>query len=148
MRLRPEDAHRRTRLPRARSGVRVTLRFVDRHQNGFQRLGKPCSDETKRKISEAKLRDDADASAIHMWLNRWHPKTGVCEECDRKARTDYAYRHHPKPYTRNRDDYRDAVSQAALPAIAILVESPKAHIANTGALSTGTPARCPLSARA
>jgi hypothetical protein len=52
--------------------------------------------------------DAAGEDAIHKWLNAQYPKTGVCEECEQQAsRTHYAYKHHPKPYTRNRDDYRE-----------------------------------------
>ena len=30
---------------------------------------------------------------------------GICEECERVGRTDWAYLHHPKTHTRNRKDY-------------------------------------------
>jgi hypothetical protein len=49
----------------------------------------------------------------HAWLLRWYPKTGICEECGAEPGpkgwhgTDYAFRYHPKPHTRNREDYRE-----------------------------------------
>jgi hypothetical protein len=42
-----------------------------------------------------------------MWLLRNCPKTGVCEECGAEGKTDYAFKRHPEPHTRNRDDYAE-----------------------------------------
>jgi hypothetical protein len=44
---------------------------------------------------------------IHGALAREHPKTGICEECGKVGKTDYAFQRHPEPYTANRDDYRE-----------------------------------------
>lgn len=56
---------------------------------------------------------DATSHAIHSWITKHFPKTGVCEECGAnvgaktQAGTHYAFRFHGQPYTRNRDDYRE-----------------------------------------
>ncbi len=51
--------------------------------------------------------DDAGAEAIHTWLRKYHPKTGICEECGAEGKTDYAFTKHPKRHTRDRADYRE-----------------------------------------
>lgn len=57
--------------------------------------------------------DEATSSALHAWLRRHYPPTGICEECEedvgthKPTGTHYAFRHHPKPHTRDRDDYRE-----------------------------------------
>jgi hypothetical protein len=45
--------------------------------------------------------------ALHTWLRRHFPKTGTCETCGTAGRTEYAFKHHPAPHTRNRDDYSE-----------------------------------------
>lgn len=58
------------------------------------------------------LGDMAGYDALHVWLNRYHPKTGVCETCGERAipranggraGTDYA--NVSGQYLRDRDDY-------------------------------------------
>lgn len=44
-------------------------------------------------------------TAIHMWLNKHFPRTGICARCKKKGKTDYAFLNHPKPHTRNIEDY-------------------------------------------
>lgn len=52
--------------------------------------------------------DDAGYDAMHRWLNQWHPKSGICENCGITGRrTHYAFLHHPERHTRNREDYRE-----------------------------------------
>jgi len=51
--------------------------------------------------------DGVGWSALHKWLRRNHPKRGVCSECDKKGKTDWAFLRHPEPYTRNANDYRE-----------------------------------------
>jgi hypothetical protein len=52
--------------------------------------------------------DEASYEAIHMWLSGHFPKSGTCEECGEvTGKTQHAFRRHPEPYTRNRDDYRE-----------------------------------------
>jgi hypothetical protein len=51
--------------------------------------------------------DTVGWNGIHWWLRRNLPKAGCCEECGKKGKTDYAFRHHPEPYTRIRDDYAE-----------------------------------------
>lgn len=49
----------------------------------------------------------------HGWLNKVRPKTGVCEHCGLTVGTrapygtQYAFLHHPGPYTPNIEDYRE-----------------------------------------
>ena len=50
---------------------------------------------------------DAHPNGIHTWLRRNYPKRGACERCGVKAKTDYAFKRHPEPYTRERDDYAE-----------------------------------------
>lgn len=54
--------------------------------------------------------DDAVDESLHDWLREHHPKTGTCEKCgtcpDGRG-TEYAFRHHPYPYTRKREDYME-----------------------------------------
>lgn len=47
------------------------------------------------------------ANAAHRWLLRSFPKRGVCERCSAEGRTDFAFRKHPAPYTRDRADYEE-----------------------------------------
>jgi hypothetical protein len=93
-----------TEIPPARYPSKQN-RFVHNHHR--PRLGAKLSDETKRKIGAANTKADPGSAAIHLWLLVKHPKTGVCERCGREARTDHAYKHHPLPYTRNREDYEE-----------------------------------------
>lgn len=51
--------------------------------------------------------ESATSTRVHDWLRRNYPKSGVCEECGKEGKTDYAFRHHPEKYTRNREDYRE-----------------------------------------
>lgn len=34
--------------------------------------------------------DDASYWAIHMWMNKHHTKTGLCEDCNQKGKTQWA----------------------------------------------------------
>lgn len=52
-------------------------------------------------------RDNASPRRIHAWLREHYPKTGRCEECGRECRTDFAFKRHPEPHTRDRSDYRE-----------------------------------------
>lgn len=92
-------------------------RFV----RGHATRGKPVAPETRRKNSLARRGeknylwkgDEAGYVPIHRWLRRWHPKTGVCEECGANVGavgqrgTHYAFKHHPEPHTRDIADYRE-----------------------------------------
>lgn len=49
--------------------------------------------------------DEAGYGAVHAWLRKYHPKSGVCEECGEAKRTTYAFKRHPERHTRNRKDY-------------------------------------------
>jgi hypothetical protein len=73
--------------------------------------GKPHSPERRALISGENhygwKGDSATYDAIHDWLRKHHPKTGVCEECEAEALTEYAYQRHPEPHTRDRSDYRE-----------------------------------------
>lgn len=42
--------------------------------------------------------------ALHMWLNKYHPKAGRCEECGAERPTEWA---NTGAYTRRREDYRE-----------------------------------------
>ena len=44
-------------------------------------------------------------AASHKWLRAHFPLRGVCSDCGAEKRTHRAYRLHPKPYTKNPDDY-------------------------------------------
>jgi hypothetical protein len=93
---------------------------------GHQRhLGFKHSDETKAKLAEqnrnrtreqTRYIEDAEAvtrTAIHLYLNKHHPKTGTCERCGNKATdlgyrtTHYAFKYHPLPWTREREHYEE-----------------------------------------
>jgi hypothetical protein len=50
--------------------------------------------------------DDAGYEAIHRYLRQHFPKTGTCEQCGIKARTDYALIK-GRTYSRDRSDYRE-----------------------------------------
>lgn len=51
--------------------------------------------------------DDASYGAIHTWLRKRFPKSGVCDECRREVvTTDYALIH-GREYSRDRADYRE-----------------------------------------
>lgn len=83
-------------------------------------FGRPVSEETRRKRSDSLRRsgreneknpawrgDEAGSSAVHMWLRRYYPYSGVCEECGETKRTEWSFQRWPAPYTRDRDDYRE-----------------------------------------
>jgi hypothetical protein len=44
--------------------------------------------------------------AAHMWVNKYHPKTGICEDCGMATRTDYALIV-GGTISRERTDYRE-----------------------------------------
>lgn len=86
------------------------IRFV----RGHQRRGKPgtrrgakLSAETRAKITGRPVSDSTKREALHQWLVKHHPKAGHCEECGREGKTDYAFKHHPAPHTRDIADYRE-----------------------------------------
>lgn len=47
------------------------------------------------------------SGTLHTFIKRHHPKTGSCERCGKKGKTDYAFLRHPLPYTRDRADYAE-----------------------------------------
>lgn len=49
--------------------------------------------------------DEPGEQAAHLWLGRNYEKRRKCDQCSRLGKTDFAFLHHPAPYTRNRDDY-------------------------------------------
>jgi len=97
------------------------VRFITGHNH----RGKAKSEETRKKMAEyaanrplshheklvaARRRRGATSTGrgeIHSWLNRHHPKTGVCEECGRVGKTDYSFQRHPEQHTHDRTDYRE-----------------------------------------
>lgn len=46
-------------------------------------------------------------AGAHGWLRSIYPKCGICEHCGTRGATDYAFRRHPLPYTRDREDYEE-----------------------------------------
>jgi hypothetical protein len=102
-----------------------TLSSETREKVAAAQRGVPKSPEHVRKVAES-LRgrpglkgpdnptwkgDEAGESAIHKWLNDRHPKTGLCDECGVGGRlTHYAFKKHPEPYTRDRNDCRELCS--------------------------------------
>jgi hypothetical protein len=48
---------------------------------------------------------EASYSALHHWMQRNHPRVGVCEECGATGRTEWANLDHR--YRRVRDDWRE-----------------------------------------
>src|SRR3990167_9846133 len=57
---------------------------------------------------------NAGYQSIHIWLRRWFPKTGVCEECGRDVGTHGPggthYANTSGEYHRDRADYRELCS--------------------------------------
>lgn len=49
----------------------------------------------------------ATSTAIHRWLREHYPKANVCEDCGASGPTHYAFLRHPRPHTREREDYRE-----------------------------------------
>lgn len=94
------------------------VRFV----NGHNARGVPKSPETLAKMRAAQsqprpwLRGPRPGAIrnttptlvdAHDFLARHFPKRGICAECSRSGKTDYAFLRHGEPYTRNRRDYRE-----------------------------------------
>lgn len=86
-----------------------------RFLKGHSHRGKVVSDETRAKLSASSVGanagnwkgDEASYRAIHGYLCKHYPKSGVCEECgNTAAKTHYAVIH-GHPYTRNCEDYRE-----------------------------------------
>lgn len=48
---------------------------------------------------------DANSATIHEWLRSHYAKAGICDRCKKSKPTDFAFRFHPEPHTRNREDY-------------------------------------------
>jgi len=86
----------KTRSPETRQKVSEGLR------------GHVVTEETRRKISATKLAKGASlqSQAVHQWLSRWYPKTGICEHCGAKGKTHYASINEHQ-YTRERSDYKE-----------------------------------------
>jgi hypothetical protein len=96
------------------------VRFIAGHNN---RPGVPKSPETRQRMREAWAgrprpwmrgprpgawkEGEVSSAAAHSFLSNHFPRKGVCEECGRRAKTDYSFQRHPEPYTRNREDYRE-----------------------------------------
>ena len=102
------------------------MRFVFGHslrtclgKGGEAGRGRTLSESHKDKIARTKVgslnpnwRDERVAYAsLHDWLIKNFPKRGVCEECGKTSRTDYAFDHRIGEHTRNRDDYRELCRQ-------------------------------------
>jgi hypothetical protein len=78
------------------------LRFISGHNN---RVPPPARQGEE---SSRWLGDQASYYGIHVWLNKKHPKSGVCSECgEKKSRTEWAFLHHPAKHTRDIADYRE-----------------------------------------
>jgi hypothetical protein len=76
--------------------------------------GRPLTAETRERMRGRKAErsprwkgEDATREAKHMWLVKHYPKSGACDECGEQTATHYAFKHHPDPHTRDRDDYRE-----------------------------------------
>ena len=76
--------------------------------------GKQHSEDTRQKMSEAKLGkklgpqpqkyvDDPKYMAIHNWMRRHYPKTGICEACEEERLTYWS--NVSGDYRRQRDDF-------------------------------------------
>lgn len=50
--------------------------------------------------------DKVGYRALHTHLNKYYPKTGICDECGKATRTDYALIE-GREYSREREDYRE-----------------------------------------
>lgn len=87
------------------------VRFVHGHNSRVR----PVEPETRVRLSAGKLGgsnpqwkgDEASYKAIHLWLNRNHPRSGVCDECGGKHPTDWAFDHRLGKHTRRIEDYRE-----------------------------------------
>lgn len=103
-----------------RNHHRRGVRFTEAHRKriGDAKRGVPKSAEHVAKMSD-NMRgryqgpahpnwrgDSAGYGAIHAYLARNHPKSGVCEECGSSGQTDYALIH-GREYSRERGDYRE-----------------------------------------
>lgn len=80
------------------------LRFIKGHNNRLRVAG----------ANPRWLETEASYDALHDWLRKTFPKTGICENCNRdvgavgQAGTHYAFRFHGlKPYSRVRTDYQE-----------------------------------------
>ncbi len=51
--------------------------------------------------------EKANVSAIHTWLRKRYPLSGVCSRCGGEKWTERAFLRWPKPYTRDPDDYEE-----------------------------------------
>lgn len=50
---------------------------------------------------------EAHSATVHEHLRKTYPKTGVCERCKKERKTDWAFKRHPDPYTRDIKDYEE-----------------------------------------
>lgn len=93
-------------MARCECGCDTDIADGRRFAHGHNRRGVTLSAETRAKITGRPISSD-NRSPIHQWLMAHHPKAGACEVCGKDGCTDFAFLHHPKPHTRNRDDYRE-----------------------------------------
>jgi hypothetical protein len=91
-----------TELPVARYQSQQS-RFVRNHHR--PRRGRTHTAETRRKISEAKLKSNPGYSAIHVWMLTHYEKAGECVECGKRGKTDWA--NISGEYHRDRADFRE-----------------------------------------
>lgn len=78
---------------------------------GHNRRGHQSSDEHRQKISEANKGalssqwkgDSVGYIALHQWLYRNKKRKGICEECGKKGKTDFA--NVSGEYKRDVDDF-------------------------------------------
>lgn len=82
-------------------------RFLPAHHLHLWQTQNNLSERRRGRLNP-NWKGDPSLKATHSFLRRNFPKTGICEGCGSEAlRTDYAFLHHPAPYTRDRSDYRE-----------------------------------------
>ena len=83
-------------------------------RRGHQNRGKKFSAEVRARMSGSNSGqwrgDEVGYSGIHRWLQKHYPKTGTCDECKKRTRTEFALIH-GHAYSRNREDYLELCRQ-------------------------------------
>jgi hypothetical protein len=116
----------RAKISAAKKGKPLTPAQIEgRHKAAEANRGRKNSPETLERMRAAAQRRDPSTyargpqrsrgggyQAIHLWLQTWHPKIGICEECGKNCAgtrkgTHHAFLRHPEPHTRDRSDYAE-----------------------------------------
>ncbi len=72
--------------------------------------GTPTREETKRKLSQANLKDNPGYQALHAWVRKWGGTADYCEMADGTCKGKYEWSNISHKYKRDLNDYQQLCS--------------------------------------